>query len=296
MTMMRAQNTETLSSILGATGQQIEFIAGGTDLIIARREQHWAPLIIDISQTKGLTEVALTDTHLRIGAAVSMHTLTQHSAIQGHAPLLSQAAASVGSDQIRNRATIGGNIASAMPAADLMPALMCLDAEVEILRRNGTRETQAIDQVVLGRGQTSLQNGDLIVAIHLPLEKTTGHVAGFAKLGPREVLTIARLSLAALTEYDADTNTLRHMRLAAGALGPMATRLPEIEALCQGRQVNQSLADDFLNALAATVDQAIPGRASLPYKRRAVLGVGLDLLQTMFGQVFACTTLQERLA
>ena len=144
---------DALSFLIRQNHDRMTFVAGGTDLIIARKGDRWPGLTIDISRPDGLKEIEAGPIALRIGAGVSMATLTTDPVVARGAPMLAQAAVHVGSVQIRNRATLGGNIASALPAADLLPVLQCLGARVEILRRYGQKELLDLDQVVLGRGK-----------------------------------------------------------------------------------------------------------------------------------------------
>ena len=288
MMALRVADLTALASVLQQSGGRIDYIAGGTDLIIERQGTPWANLIVDISQTVGLDRIEADAGFLRIGAGVTIARLIEDPLIGQTAPMLARAAAQFGSAQIRNRATLGGNIAGAMPAADLLPVLKCHAVKVEIQRRSGVREVLDFDAVVLGRGQTCLGNGDLILAVHLPLAEATGRISAFVKLGPRQAVTIACLNLAALADYGMASNRLRDVRIVAGALAPVPLRLEAVEAVLRDRPVDQALVADFLHALGQTVDSAIPGRASQPYKRQAILGLGLDLLGDLFGRVFDC--------
>ncbi len=293
MNAARPIDLNALSVLVRAHKDRLCFVAGGTDLIIAHNGSAWPELTVDISRTAGLTDIADDTEGMLIGAAVTMATLTNHPGILRAAPMLAQAATQVGSVQIRNRATLGGNIASAMPAADLLPVLQCLGAQIDIFRSSGQHERLLLNQVVLGRGQTCLGKGDLITTIHVP-RVPSNHASAFVKLGPREVLSIATLNLAALADYDRDRNHLNSLRVVAGALGPTPRHLHAVETVAQDRPVDQSFADDFIATLVSAVDSAIPGRASHPYKRRAIAGVGLDLLADLFGVEFDVPTLMEQ--
>jgi len=273
---------------------QIAFVAGGTDLVIAQENAPWPDLIVDIARTKGLDFIDIGKDAIRIGAATTLTALAADAGL-GHAlPMLCQAAAQVGSVQIRNRATIGGNIASAVPAGDLLPVLSCLQAQINIQRRGGRRDVLDFDAVVTGRGETSLQNGDLITSMELPLRFGKNRVSAFAKIGPRQVLSIARINMAIQADYDRVRNRLGEVRIVAGALGPVPLRLRPVEAVASNREVDAELADDFMDALSAAVDDAIPGRYSQPYKRRAITGLGLDLLGGLFGREVHAHRLGER--
>ncbi len=288
MTALRAPDLTALAAVVSQADGRIDYVAGGTDLIIERQNMPWADLIVDISQTAGLDRIEIDLGTLQIGAGVTVARLITDPIIAQIAPMLARAAAQFGSAQIRNRATLGGNIAGAMPAADLLPVLKCHAARIEILRRSGARALLDFDAVVLDRGQTCLGNGDLILAVHLPLTEAADRISAFVKLGPRQAVAIACLSLAALADHDPATNRLRDIRIIAGALAPVPLRMDAVEAALRDRPVNQALVEDFLHALGQAVDRAIPGRASQPYKRQAILGLGLDLLGDLFGRVFDC--------
>jgi CO/xanthine dehydrogenase FAD-binding subunit len=283
-----------VASLIRGFDGQIAYVAGGTDLIIAQENTPWPDLIVDISRTNGLDFIEIGKDAVRIGAATTLTALAGHAGLGQALPVLCQAAAQVGSVQIRNRATIGGNIASAVPAGDLLPVLSCLQAQIHILRGDGRRDVLKFHDVVTGRGETSLQNGDLITLIDLPLRYGKNRLSAFAKIGPRQVLAIARINMAIQADYDRATNWLGEVRIVAGALGPVPLRLRPVEAVARDRQVDATLADDFLDALCTAVDDAIPGRYSQPYKRRAIAGLGLDLLGGLFGRALDTHRLGER--
>ncbi len=274
--------SEIIALIRGLDGT-IVFVAGGTDLIIKLKHEPPPDLMIDISQIADLAFVDMSDDDIRIGSATTFATLAEHPGLFDSLPALGQAALQVGSVQIRNRATIGGNIASAMPAGDMLPVLKCLDCRIDVLDRSGAITTREFDDVVVGAGKTSLNDGDLITSITIPRRFGDNTVCAFRKIGPRTTLSIARLILAAVADYDRSQNRIEDIRVVAGAIGPVPQRLHLVERELRGRRVDLSLGDDFLHGLIEAVDTAIPGRYSLSYKRRAVIGVGLDLLHAMFG-------------
>jgi carbon-monoxide dehydrogenase medium subunit len=273
-------------ALVGGFSGNISYIAGGTDLVIALERGPRPDLIIDISRMQALNFIDADIDAVHIGAATPLSTLAEHGELAAKLPVLTQAAVQVGSVQIRNRATIGGNIASAVPGGDLLPVLKCLDCRIEVLRRDKTTITQAFDEVVTGLGKTSLGNGDLITRITIPLRFGANRISAFGKIGRRRELAIARLNLALLADYESSANHINDIRIVAGAIGPVPLRLPSVERQLRGRVVDQALADDFLQALTAAVDAAIPGRISQAYKRHAVMGLGLDLLHRLFAREF----------
>ncbi|MCP4877925.1 MAG: molybdopterin dehydrogenase [Gammaproteobacteria bacterium] len=285
--LARPDSVAEVVALVGGFSGNISYIAGGTDMVIALEQGPRPDLVIDISRMQALNFIDADIDAIHIGAATPLSTLAEHHVLAAKLPVLTQAAGQVGSLQIRNRATIGGNIASAVPGGDLLPVLKCLDCRIEVLRRDKTTTIQAFDEVVTGLGKTSLGNGDIIAAITIPLQFGANRISAFGKIGRRRELAIARLNLALLADYDSSANRINDVRIVAGALGPVPLRLRSVERQLRGRTVDNTLADDFLQALTAAVDAAIPGRISQAYKRHAVMGLGLDLLQRLFAREFS---------
>ncbi|MCP4494247.1 MAG: molybdopterin dehydrogenase [Gammaproteobacteria bacterium] len=273
-----------LAEFVKAADGIISFIAGGTDLVIAMENGAQPDLIVDVSDLKELNFVdvdEVTET-IRIGAATPVSVLAQHSGVVKNATALAQAALQIGSVQIRNRATIGGNIASAMPAGDLLPVLKCLECKIEIQHTDGHSGTYTFEEVVTGSGTTCLSNGDLITAIVIPQHP----LSAFVKIGRRQVLTIASLNLAAVADYQSESGYLNDIRIVAGAIGAVPLRLQQVEQQIRDRIVDQACSDTFLCALSDAVDTAIAGRCSQPYKHHAIMGLGLDLMNSLFDKSF----------
>ncbi len=284
-----SRNLPELAALVGSFAGNISYVAGGTDLVIALENKLQPDLIIDISRMEELNYIDMGIEAVCIGAATPVSILAEHRELAARLPILAQAARQVGSVQIRNRATIGGNIVSAMPGGDLLPVLKCVDCQIDVLHRDQTVTTRAFDEIVIGAGKTCLDNGDLITAIRISLENGKNRISAFGKIGRRRELTIARLNLAVLADYDPGANHINDIRIVASAIGPVPSRLRSVEHQLRGRKVDQLLADDFLQALSAAVDTAIPGRSSQAYKRHAVMGLGLDLLYSLFRREFTCS-------
>ncbi len=283
-TGIRPQCLSELAEFAEEAEGTISFIAGGTDLVIAMENGAKPDLIVDVSGMKELNFIDADESSgtIRIGAATPVSVLAQHPEILKNATALAQAALQMGSVQIRNRATIGGNIASAMPAGDLLPVLKCLECEIEIQHANGHSSTYAFEDVVTGAGTTSLNNGDLITAIVIQPHP----VSAFVKIGRRQMLTIAKLNLAVVVDYQPESNFLEDIKIVAGAISATPLRLDQVEQRLRGRIVDQAFSEDFLWALSNAVDTAIPGRSSQAYKRNAIMGLGLDLMTSLFDKSF----------
>jgi len=278
----RPADVVALKALLTRLSGSLHYVAGGTDMLVVPRRLPSEGWLIDISGTQGLSGISTRDGVLQIGATTTLANLVTSAEVQRHMKVLAQAADLCGSAQIRNRATIGGNVANASPAGDLLPVLKCAGARFLLLARTGHTRILEFDGLVMGAGKTALQPGELITRVDVPLAPRLQHFV-FAKLGPRDDLTLARVNLAMEADFDRATRRFGEVRLMAGAIGPVPLPLPAVAQTLAGQELTADNARSFAATLADAVDHAIPGRASQGYKRRAIMGVGLDLLTDLTG-------------
>lgn len=248
------------------------FIAGGTDLWVRMRQHHGCetPLaFVSLRSVRELSGLDLGDPlrgdPVRIGAMVTLSDLALSAPLRGRFPALVGAALAMGSVQIRNVATVGGNLCNASPAADLAPALLAYDARVEIRSVAGRRETPLAD-LFLAPGRTSLQPGELLAAVLLPSQGLFAKAA-FLRRG-RVRMDLALASVAVRLEEDA--GVLKGVRVAVGAVAPTPRRLPEVEAILEGRRPEPALFAEAGRAAAARVAPITDLRASERYRRHLV--------------------------
>src|SRR3954462_3356688 len=185
------QTLEQLLELLADRAPAAHLLAGGTDLIVQLRSGRAVPeLVIDIKHVRGLSaEIQQIEGALRIGARVTMRTLTSDARVRRHFPALADAAWVVGSVQIRSRATLAGNICNASPAADTAPALLVYGAHVNITGPGGDRRGP-VDTFFLGPGKTVLRRAELVSSTDLPIPATpTG--AAFGRLTRRRGVDLA---------------------------------------------------------------------------------------------------------
>jgi carbon-monoxide dehydrogenase medium subunit len=224
-----------------------------------------------------------------------MTAVSESEVIRSRAACLAQAAASVGSWQIRNCATLGGNLANASPAADTPAALAPLDAAAVLVSPGGQRELP-IHDFLTGPGSTALKDGELIAAFRIPAPETRVRLSAFEKLGSRSQVSIARLNLAAsvlLGTSGKKAGVPASARVFMGTLGGAARRCPRAEDALIAVLEGAADALEFCGALAAAVEEAIPGRPTLPYKRSAAKALGLDLL-AQFARLFGAARKETR--
>jgi len=191
--------------------------------------------------------------------------------VLAHARCLAQAAAQVGSAQIRNVGTVGGNIANASACADSVTALVALDASVRTVNGAGAEATYGLSDFFRGSGRTRLAYDEAIVEIVVPAANG-GRRSAFAKVGSRSTVSVARLSMALVAAVDGRNGTLGDVRVSLGAIGEYASRDAALEGLLEGRHADPEAARRFAEACSDAVRRAIPGRYSLPYKQHAVVG------------------------
>ena len=251
----------------------VRFIAGGTDLLLPGRPLPRQGLLVDVSAINGLAGIKADGGDIEIGGATTVAALAAHAGLAKRFPALGQAAAECGSVQIRNRATLGGNVANAAPAADLVPVLALAEARLRLMMPGGANA-----EVQLGDFRP--EAGGLVMEAVLPAARLLPRSA-FAKLGPRRDLTISRLNMAAMGEFS--NGRFGALRLVAGSLGPRPIRLGRAGAALAGRRLTSAALRDFMQALSEEVDAAIPGRASRNWKRQAIRGLGLDLIARLCG-------------
>ncbi len=271
-------------ALLGSSGRALRPLAGGTDLVPALTKGETEPLgLVDLSRIPELRGISRVDNQIRIGSLSTFGEI-ENSPLLLAVPLLREAAAAVGSPQIRSQGTIGGNIANASPAADTVTALAALDAVARLESAAGSRSVQ-VSELLCGVGQTKLLPGEVIKEILFQVPPQ-GSRSGFVKLGRRKALAIARMNLALVITFEA--GRISRARVALGAVGPNPSRRPALELVLLGQEPSRTLIDEFAMAASKEVGQMLGTRPSVSYKREAVKGIARDLLQRLFfgaGQV-----------
>lgn len=242
-----------------------KILAGGTDLVIQLRERSVeAEYILDlgcISELKGVTE---TDGSLVIGSMTPFTSIENDPLVGKYVPMLAQAAGSVGSPQIRNIGTIGGNLANAATAADGIPALLALDAKAVLTSERGERE-MAVTDLLAGLNHTHISRDEILtrLAISIPGASTYGT---FVKLGRRKALAIARLNMG-LTLTLGDDGIISNATLAVGAVGTSAYRVHQVEELLAGKNPDPELFATAAELIGQVVGEQLGSRHTATYKR-----------------------------
>ena len=242
------------------------FIAGGTDLIIQINRRQEAPKhVIDLSRLDEMKLIDETSEKIVIGALATHKSVESHPAFQGALIAFTEAARVIGGHQVRNVATIGGNIANASPAADLLPPLLAFDAEVELLSPSGVRFMR-LDEFLVGPRRTKCQPDELIKAVSV-IKPRGSTASAFMKAGRRKAMEISVVSVAAGLTLDAITGRCRNVRIAIGAAAPTAIRAKDAEQVLENSQPDYSFFQEAGRRAAATVTPITDVRASAKYRQ-----------------------------
>jgi carbon-monoxide dehydrogenase medium subunit len=227
---------ETVQRLAEASGRA-RIVAGGTDVCIQMRdmeaEENFLTLL-DISRIDALRQIRDGDSHIEIGAAVTMTALAASPIVWENAFALGQGASWVGSPQIRAVATIGGNIVNALPAADTAIPLVALDAEAHILSPEGER-VQPVEELFVGVGKSSVNpSREMITHFRIPLCRRPRRASAMQRLTKRKAFSIPQLSSAVCIELDDDQERFTRVRMVAAPLAPTPWRPKAAEAYLVG--------------------------------------------------------------
>ena len=243
--------------------------AGATDLIPQIRAGRPEPaLLIDLKRIERLVGVNHSNGTWTVGAATPTSALTADSEFSATFPGLYEASGLIGSDQIQNRSSWGGNLCNASPAADSVPALIVNNATAVIAGSSGER-TASVADIVTGPGQTSLSEGEFIVEFLLN-DPPAGSGDAYLRLIPRTEMDIAVVGAAAQLTMDGDT--VASARIALGAVAPTFVRVPDAETALVGSSLDDGTLDAVAAAASAACNPIDDKRGTIQY-RRQVAGV-----------------------
>lgn len=250
---------------------KVHILAGGTDLLVnLYKESPRLPdfdYLLDISNISELKIINLISNFIEIGPLVTHSRLIHEPLIKNNFPVLVEAAYTIGSTQIRNRGTIGGNIVNASPAADLLPPLIALGAEVELTSRKGKR-VSSLEKFLTGPYKTKLQANELLTKVKIPL-LGDNYYTDFQKIGRRKALSIARLSLALVVKIDKE-GIFQDTRVVPGSATPYPQSLPETEKAINGKSTFNIDVEEIGKITGKEMVSITGERWSTPYKKPTI--------------------------
>jgi len=262
---------------LAEWGERARPLAGGTDLLVQMEGGRHSPeALVYLGRVPELRSISsASDGGLRIGAGATHRQVENHARVREQYPALHQGAREVGSVQIRNLATLAGNVCNAAPSADTSPALLAYDAEVEIVGPAGARR-ESLEAFWRGPGRTSLAPGELVTALLLP-PAPPGRRSWYRKLAVRKAMDLAMVGVC-VTLVPTPAGP-RSVRIALGAVAPVVLRARDAEALVERDGWGAAAAAGDLAAQAASpIDDQ---RASAAYRREMVRGLTARALREL---------------
>lgn len=267
MTALRYEAPDSLDAavaLLGAAGGNARVLAGGTDLIIQIDNEMIEPeLLVDIKNIQEMTSIEEVDGGYRIGAAVIGMELMEHEGFCAAWPGVIEGVSLIGSIQVKGRATVGGNVCNASPAADSTPALIAAGATATIVGAGGTREIP-VEDIVTGPGQTSLADDEIIVTFNFAKRPPKSGDA-YQRFTPRTEMDIAVVGVGIDLTLD-NGGTCIAARVSLGAVAPKILLVEEAAATLIGTKLDDAALDNLSKAASAACNPIDDKRGTVEFR------------------------------
>jgi len=248
------------------TSKNVVPIAGGTDILVKLHDSINSPTLLAIDQIKALHKITSTKKHISIGPLTTFSDIERSKILQKYAPQLVEAASLAGSVQIRNMATIGGNIANGSPAGDTIPPLYVLGAKLELSSAKSKRIVP-IEKFFKGPGLTVLKNNELLT--NIIIDKSINH-GFFLRLATRKALAISKISVALSLEFK--NGHIKNARAALGAVAPTVIRAYKTETYLIKKKLDHKTIEKA-SLIAKDEARPIDDLRSLAVYRKEMIGV-----------------------
>ncbi len=263
---------EALTQWAGAPAGS-RLVAGATDTLPWARQGRagdvHVPHLIYISKITGLKSYEISGTRVRLGANLTFQRLLSDETLRTHMPCMPYCAVWFADDQIREQATLVGNIVNASPAADGTPPVLAMNGTIELARLDGgevVRRTVPVAEFVTGPGATALADGEIVTSVEC--DSMTGYGGAFEKVGQRRSLVISAVCTAALVRPSADKRSFEDVRLAIGGTGPVPLRLNHIEDFLNNRPISR----DIVRQASQKTDGLVNSRTRRAYRDGVLSG------------------------
>ena len=245
--------------------KKILIFSGGTDLMIGRYDLPQDAVIVDISGIDELKGIEKKEYKIFIGSCTTLNKLLYSHQIQNDIPILSKAIMTMASEQVRNRATIGGNIGNASPAGDTITPLVVLEARVEIFSpESRVVRIIPIEALFCGPCATTLKKGEIITKIIIPLSKDKDVFYYFRKIGQRNAMTITKASLSAIAKYS--DGKIKWIKLASGSVSPVVKRMSKTEEFLKGKELIPAAIDEAKEMIAKEISPITDIRSTKAFR------------------------------
>jgi len=255
-------------SMLSRHNGEARPLAGGTDLLLRmKRREEVFRYLVGLKNIPGLDNIEYDDAQgLRFGPLVTIHTMETSQIVREKFPVLSQAASTIGSLQIRNLGTVVGNACNALPSADMIPGLIVLGARVKIAKMRGEK-TIAIEDFITGPGQTVLAQDELVIEVQVPCLPPHSRSV-YIKHAPREAMDLAIISVATLITLDG--GICSEVKICLGTVGPTQIRATKAEAILRGKPFSPELVREASEMACEEARPRSSVRSSAEYRKEMV--------------------------
>jgi CO/xanthine dehydrogenase FAD-binding subunit len=260
------RSVDEACDLLAAHGKDVRLLAGGTDLLLQMRRRETTPAYV--IGLKGMAELsgmrALADGGVAIGAMTTMRALLTSSLIRRNYGVLAEAAAGIGGPELRNVATIGGNVAGALPCADLPPTLIALGAKVRLKSRDGERVVP-VEDLYPQFGQTVARADELLTTIELPsVPSFSGGV--YLKFHDRQSMDMTTVGVSAFVTWDEASRVFRDVKIALASSAPVPMRARKAEAVLRGRACGEDVLEQAASAVCEEANPRTSWRATREFR------------------------------
>ncbi len=277
---------EEAVKVLAGADKDTQIIAGGTDFVVQINHKMISPeKVVNIKKINELKYVKEENGFIKIGAVTSFSQLESSEILNKKAKALAIACSEVGSTQIRNLGTIGGNIVNASAAGDSIAALMALDASV-VLKSEKEERVMKLEEFYQGPGNCQIRKDELMAEIFFPVPSENS-ATSFKKLGKRKALAIVVLSIGALIEKDAN-NICTKAQISLGAISRYPVRAREVEELLLGKELNQENIEICIEKLSEKTNISVansPFKDLALYKGEAMKGIARQLFNDILADL-----------
>lgn len=255
-------------------------ISGGSDVLIKIREGHFAGKslisIHDIASLKGVEK--REDGTIVIGPATTFTEIEEHPLIRDNIAVLGEAVSMVGSPQIRNIGTIGGNVCNGVTSADSASTLFALNAKLELTGKD-RKKTVPIEEFYIGPGKTTLEKDELLTAILIEEKDYKNHYGNYIKYGKRNAMEIATLGCVVVVELSKDKQYIEDIRIAFGVAAPTPIRCKNTENQLRGKKIEESVYRTIYESVVTEVNPRSSWRASKEFRLQLISELSMRALK-----------------
>lgn len=271
-------NTVDELKVLLSKNINSKLLAGGTDLMLdLKKEEKSSDCIVYMGKVPELKNINEDEREITIGSMVTFTKVIENQIIKRDFNSLFECAKNMGSPQIRNMATIGGNIVNAGSAADIVPCIISLNGVLIIESINGVRQVSC-EKYFKDYSVEKVKKNEVLTKVIIPRKN---ELSGYYKLGKRNALAIARVSTA--VSFKLEENIIKNISVCLGAVGRFPFRVRELEKQAVGQHIDWLFCEEPLKILEDKVYESIKGRKTMPFKKEAIKGVYKEALRIAIG-------------